>query len=98
MDSQRLILFFVFSFSLFFLMDAWQRDQKPLTPSTQTTVPAAPPAKGVVPSAPIPPAPSGAATAVPVTPQSSTPSPSATVAKSEVVKVETDNLRAEIGL
>ncbi len=27
MDSQRLILFFVFSFSVFLLLDAWQRDQ-----------------------------------------------------------------------
>lgn len=29
MDSQRLILFFVFSFSVFLLLDAWQRDQQP---------------------------------------------------------------------
>jgi YidC/Oxa1 family membrane protein insertase len=29
MDSQRLILFFVFSFSVFMLLDAWQRDQQP---------------------------------------------------------------------
>ncbi len=28
MDSQRLILFFVFSFSLFLLLDAWQRDRQ----------------------------------------------------------------------
>ena len=33
MDSQRLILFFVFSFSVFLLLDAWQRDQLPSTPS-----------------------------------------------------------------
>jgi YidC/Oxa1 family membrane protein insertase len=29
MDSQRLILFFVFSFSVFMLLDAWQREQQP---------------------------------------------------------------------
>jgi YidC/Oxa1 family membrane protein insertase len=29
MDSQRLILFFAFSFSVFLLLDAWQRDQQP---------------------------------------------------------------------
>lgn len=34
MDSQRLILFFVFSFSVFLLLDAWQREQQ--------AVPAAP--------------------------------------------------------
>ena len=32
MDSQRLILFFVFSFSVFMLLDAWQRDQAPARP------------------------------------------------------------------
>ncbi|HSB48336.1 MAG TPA: membrane protein insertase YidC [Burkholderiales bacterium] len=32
MDSQRLILFFVFSFSVFMLLDAWQREQQPPRP------------------------------------------------------------------
>jgi YidC/Oxa1 family membrane protein insertase len=32
MDSQRLILFFVFAFSVFMLLDAWQRDQQPARP------------------------------------------------------------------
>lgn len=33
MESQRLILFFVFSFSVFLLLDAWQRDQQPSPPA-----------------------------------------------------------------
>ena len=33
MDSQRLILFFVFSFSAFLLLDAWQRDKLPPAPA-----------------------------------------------------------------
>src|SRR3972149_4530444 len=33
MDSQRLILFFVFSFSVFMLLDAWQREQQPTRPA-----------------------------------------------------------------
>jgi len=33
MDSQRLILFFVFSFSVFLLLDAWQREQPPAQPA-----------------------------------------------------------------
>jgi YidC/Oxa1 family membrane protein insertase len=33
MDSQRLILFFVFAFSVFMLLDAWQRDQQPAKPA-----------------------------------------------------------------
>ncbi len=41
MDSQRLILFFAFSFSVFLLLDAWQRDQQP-SPSTVAADKAAP--------------------------------------------------------
>src|SRR5687768_641178 len=37
MESQRLILFFVFSFSLFMLYDAWQRDQQPVRPPATVT-------------------------------------------------------------
>ena len=33
MDSQRLILFFVFSFSVFMLLDGWQRDRQPPAPA-----------------------------------------------------------------
>jgi YidC/Oxa1 family membrane protein insertase len=33
MESQRLILFFVFAFSAFLLLDGWQRDQHPATPA-----------------------------------------------------------------
>jgi YidC/Oxa1 family membrane protein insertase len=32
MDSQRLILFFVLAFSVFMLLDAWQREQQPAKP------------------------------------------------------------------
>src|SRR5438477_1563670 len=42
MDTQRLILFFVFSFSLLLLWEAWQKELRPpvpATPSTQTGVP-----------------------------------------------------------
>jgi hypothetical protein len=40
MDSQRLILFFVFSFSLFLLFDAWQRDQQSTLSGTAGMSPA----------------------------------------------------------
>lgn len=33
MESQRLVLFFVFAFSVFLLLDGWQRDQHPATPA-----------------------------------------------------------------
>src|SRR5258706_4868002 len=42
MDTQRLILFFVFAFSLLLLWEAWQKEVRPAAPAsppTQTTVP-----------------------------------------------------------
>src|SRR5665811_2505863 len=45
MDTQRLILFFVFSFSLLLLWDSWQKEHRPPTPTiaqqgtVQATVP-----------------------------------------------------------
>jgi YidC/Oxa1 family membrane protein insertase len=37
MDSQRLILFFVFAFSVFMLLDGWQREQQPAQPAAAVT-------------------------------------------------------------
>jgi YidC/Oxa1 family membrane protein insertase len=51
MDSQRLILFFVFSFSVFMLLDAWQRDQQPPKPAAPASEKAA---KGAEPAAQVP--------------------------------------------
>ena len=42
MESQRLILFFIFSFSLFMLVDAWQRDQNPPQPKPAASAPTRP--------------------------------------------------------
>jgi YidC/Oxa1 family membrane protein insertase len=89
MDSQRLILFFVFSVSVFLLLDAWQRDQQALKP------PAAHPAHKEAPaaSAPAVPAPSEKllATQDPKPPEATT-----TLAAGETIKVQTDVLRADI--
>lgn len=91
MESQRLILFFVFSFSLFLLFDAWQRDQQP--------APAAKPAATAAQSkdAGLPPAPSEklvvpAPTAAAVAPQA----PGGALAAGTTIKVETDVFLAEI--
>ena len=40
MDTQRLILFVIFSFSALFLWEAWQRDHKPPVPQATTAQPA----------------------------------------------------------
>jgi len=57
MDSQRLILFFVFSISVFMLLDGWQREQAPAQPpatvgdkSGKAGTPAAPAAQIPLPS------------------------------------------------
>ena len=90
MDSQRLILFFVFTFSVFMLLDAWQRDQQPPPASTTTTAkaPQAKPEQSVV----IPePSEKLAARQAPAAPEAA-----AGLSQGELVRVETDVLVAEI--
>jgi len=91
MDTQRLILFFVFTFSTFMLVDAWQRDQKPQAPVVQAAA-----KKGEANGIPVPQAPT--APSVPAAPQGAAPSaaPSGIVKGGQLIKVETDVLRAEI--
>src|SRR6059058_5057522 len=46
MDTQRLILLFIFGFSVLMLWEAWEREQRPKPPAVQVTQPAVPaPAK-----------------------------------------------------
>lgn len=86
MDTQRLILFVVFSFSVLLLWDAWQRDQhppvQPQAPSTQASAEL----KGEVPQ------PSGAFSAAPEARQS----PSPVSATGSPVYVETDVIKATL--
>jgi YidC/Oxa1 family membrane protein insertase len=87
MDPQRLILFFLFSFSVFLLLDAWHRDQRPQTasPSPGIEEQAEPPAlpmpsdKLIAAQAPKPP-----------------PVEAVAPAPGQTLRVETDYLRAEI--
>ena len=94
MDTQRLILFFVFTFSLFLLLDAWQRDREgELKPPAASGPPAAETApEQAAQSAEVP---------VPgkqlVEAQGAVPQP--VQPRSEpgaIVRVETDVMRAEI--
>lgn len=88
MDSQRLILFFVFAFSSFLLLDAWQRDQHPAQPAAISD-------KGgkTMPSIPQPPAASDKI----AVPQAMTPQAiQRTEEKEETIKVETDLVLARI--
>jgi len=54
MDSQRLILFFVFSFSVFLLLDAWQREPPPAQPAATVSDQAGKTGTPVAPAAQIP--------------------------------------------
>lgn len=94
MDSQRLILFFVFSFSVFMLLDAWQRDQQPPAPAAKKAEPAAKGAPGAE-QVPVP----SERLAVPkpsAPPQSSTVPQQQVQAGADTVKVETDLVIAHI--
>ncbi len=97
MDTQRLILFFVFTFSTFMLVDAWQRDQKPPAQATTPTAGKKGDPGGIpVPVAPA--APNVNVSGVPAAPQAVTAgaAPTGIAAGGQLIKVETDVLRAEI--
>jgi len=88
MESQRLILFFVFSFSLFLLLDAWQRDQHPAQAPTVAAQ------KGEKPTAVAPPVPSDKLI-TPVAPPAH-PDTGSALAQGESITVDTDVFHAEI--
>ncbi|TAK38322.1 MAG: membrane protein insertase YidC [Betaproteobacteria bacterium] len=92
MDTQRLILFFVFSFSLLLLWDAWQKEQRP---AASLPAPVAKTQSGV----PSPARPIGPATPPAVPAQTGVPSVSAAAATAvgaERIRVQTDLMIAEI--
>ena len=91
MDTQRLVLFFIFSFSLLLLWDAWEKDHrpKPVPAPAAKSVPAAP---GV----PAAPAESKSPAVAPAPSASSVPTAAPSVAQSERIVVRTDLYVAEI--
>lgn len=92
MDSRRLILFFVFSFSVFLLLDAWQRDQQPAGAPTEQ----ASNTKAVPQATPTPVPGEKLVASQGGSPALSPPLGSPVLVKGETIKVETDYLRAEI--
>src|SRR5882672_20218 len=95
MDTQRLILLFIFGFSVLMLWEAWQKETRPKpapsAPAMQQGVPT--PAPQQAPSASQP---GAAATGKPAAPPAAVPGAGAPAAKGEVVRVRTDLLVAEI--
>jgi len=92
MDTQRLILFIIFSFSLFMLWEAWQREKNP--PPAPTAQPAAPAGSAQVPT-PSPARPTVAAPAPPDAPGAVAPTGAAT-GQGGVIRVRTDLVSAEV--
>ena len=93
MDSQRLVLFFVFTMSVFLLYEAWQRDQRPAATAISAAVTPTP-TQGIVPAKPdasVPTAPS-----VALTPAPSAPPVAGSPDRGQIIKVETDLYHAEI--
>ena len=90
MDTQRLILFFVFSFSLFMLWTEWEKEYRP-KPVASVSTPASTAAK----SADAVPPPS-VRTAVPGISTASAVATTEPAIKGEVVQVQTDLLDLEL--
>lgn len=86
MDTQRLILFVVFSLSIFMLWESWQRDHTPATPTVATTT--APASSGI----PVP-----SVNALPgASPAPAAPAQSSQLPKGQRIQVTTDLISAEI--
>jgi YidC/Oxa1 family membrane protein insertase len=94
MDTRRLILFFIFGFSMLMLWEAWQKDYgpKPPAPAPQSQVPASAPASAAKPGA----QPAPAAPATQRAPDGSVPGAAAPAAKGETITVRTDLIVVEI--
>jgi YidC/Oxa1 family membrane protein insertase len=92
MDTQRLVLLVIFSFSLLMLWEAWEKEKRPKPAATP------PAAQQSVPAPSKPPTPAAAATpGAPAKPAAPAAVPSsAAAAKGELVRVRTDLLVAEI--
>ena len=88
MDTQRLILLVIFSFSLLMLWEAWQKENRPKPP------PAPPAAQQGVPLPSKPPPPTGQAPSVAPSP-GTVPATGAPL-QGEIVRVSTDLLIAEV--
>jgi YidC/Oxa1 family membrane protein insertase len=90
MDTQRLILFIVFSFSILMLWDAWQRENRPPAPVAQQGAPATEPGSAAVPT------PSAGAPALAPGAQGVPTDTRAAAATRELIRVTTDLFVADV--
>jgi YidC/Oxa1 family membrane protein insertase len=101
MDNRRLILFFVFFFSLVMLWDAWQKYNAPKDATPTASSPSSP-SSSSAPVTPMPtppvdlPVPSTPAGSVPVSAPSPSLATATATAKDEIVEVRTDLFTAQV--
>ncbi len=86
MDTQRLILFVIFSFSALFLWERWQSAHQPALPAPVQSTPGAAPAPSAVPSSTTP--------ALPV--PGALPANGATATRGEIITIKTDRYSADV--
>ena len=91
MDTQRLILFFVFSFSLLMLWTEWEKEQRPKPATIAAAAQQPKEAKGIPGAVPTP-ATAAAPTAIPAAAPATAPA----AVKGEIVQIRTDLLVADI--
>ncbi len=92
MDTQRLVLFFIFGFSMLMLWDAWEKEHRP-KPMAQVTATATVPTPTAKPDAQSAAAPAAAAQRAP---DGAVPGAATPAAKGETIVVHTDLVVAEI--
>jgi YidC/Oxa1 family membrane protein insertase len=93
MDTQRIILFIVFSFSSFLLWGEWQKAHAPLTPPTQQAIPGA--TQGAAPAKDLPVLTANSA-AVPAPVAGAVPGQIDTAPKGQTITIRTDLYTAEV--
>jgi YidC/Oxa1 family membrane protein insertase len=98
MDSQRLVLFFVFTMSVFLLYEGWQRDLQATAKAQQAQNQSAAAVPKPAADAPQSPAVSAAvpAPSAPLSAPAAAPTPATPAAAGKIIRVETDVYLAEI--
>ncbi len=98
MDTQRIILFVIFSFSALFLWEAWQKQHAPPTPVVQKAAAPGQPGTTAAPAKDVPTPTVTAAPTAPTVPGAASPVPGSTpvAAGGERVTIRTDLYAAEV--
>jgi len=96
MDTQRLILFIIFSFSVLMLWEAWQREQRP-PPAPQESAASQAGKTAPAPGVPVPSIPSGDSARGPAPGQEAVPTPAGSEhPQQDLIRVRTDLVEMDV--